>query len=90
MIKLALSSTGDKVQDIKEAMWIINCAMDAIEKTYPKDSVRYKQMESHYEEGLKDLRFQLTSMIPRPKWSEIDNLNWLWPDGQIPEDVEFL
>lgn len=53
-------TSGDRYQIAKTALWIINCAMSAIERAYDVDAPRRIEMEALQNNLHKQLREQLT------------------------------
>lgn len=47
-----------RLPDANEAEWVAGCAMEAVEKVFDKDSVRYNEMRKHYEDLMKQIKRQ--------------------------------
>lgn len=48
-----------KLKDSVDARWLINCALDGIEKSYEKKSPRYNEMVDLWSEMVNQIRKQV-------------------------------
>lgn len=70
------------LNEVKNIYWVMECAMGAIEETYKKDSVRFKEMRKLTNDVIEDLKQTLI----KSKVSKHDvcfhNLDWMWEDRE--------
>lgn len=57
---IANKECPEDIDIVKEVCWVVNCAMAAIEENYPKNSVRYIEMQSLCRDMLKQIKSQIT------------------------------
>jgi len=88
MIKIEIpSKSGNTLEDIVDAKWILDCALAGIEETYAVNAPRRLEMERLHAKGYEYLRTVVEDGDFEDHDLHFHNLNWLWEYGVIPEEI---